>query len=216
MRRSNSPNFPHPILFLLERRKGFCKTDSAFLTLFRDADTFLRAYCVHSRQLAPQLSRQLPHQRWCSGGGGHCGKGQLSHCQRQMAAADRSVAAPHREKRHAGGARAGLRGCDGKATPRCPHRPLPERTRSDTPKLHPRAFPHRAPEHHLVSPYLLSPRTDTPASATSAGREGTGRGPTLPLPPPLSGTPGPGLWHARVAGRARQQRAGLRVRRDRA
>lgn len=105
----SSPLTPRPHTVHTEKTPSSLAELTAIPTPFKDSDTSADAYCVHSLQPAVQLSRQHPHNHWRSGGGGGtAGRGQLCGCQRQIAAADRSVAAPHLEKRHAGGARAGL------------------------------------------------------------------------------------------------------------
>lgn len=187
-------------------------TDFAGLTatrpLRRDSDAVIGTYCVPLPELSsfsdsPPLKPRVGAVQM---GGGLREGGNSLRCQRQMAATDRRVAAPHLDKRHAAGVGAGLlAGNWGATTARSPprlHRPAPKRARRDPPKLHPRTCSRRAPRRHLVSAYLLSAHRH-PACATSAGREGAGV-PHLPRPRGPQGR----AWHARVAVAGRAGEAG--------
>lgn len=162
---------------------------------------------MHLLQPAVQLSRQPPHNHWCSGDGGHCRKGAilwLSETDGRCRQKCRSPSPRETSHRSLGWAPGWEFGTTTQSNPRCPHRPVPKRAHMNTLKLHPKAFSQDS-QHHLLSPYLLSQRTDTPPSATSAGQEGAG-GPTpLLLPWDSQGR----AWHARVAGKVRgaQRRA---------
>lgn len=125
-------------------------------------------------------------------GGGLREGGNSLRCQRQMAATDRRVAAPHLDKRHAAGVGAGLlAGNWGATTARSP--PPSPQTCSQARTQRP---PKVAPQNMFTEGSPASPRFCIPplCASTPSVRHfcgaGRGRGPT---PPPPPGTPGPRL-----------------------
>lgn len=135
----------------------------------------------------------------------------------QMAAADRSVAAPHLDQRHAGGAR-----------PALPAGTLGRRRQSPSiaptgllPSAHAETPPKVAPQSVFTEGSPASPRFSIPPLCAPGPCErhfcGAGRGRGSHSPPaPRAPHPGPQgrAWHARVAGGRGRHGAGLRVRRD--
>lgn len=162
--------------------------------------------CVYIN--SQQLFRQPPHNHWRSGGGparrGHAASRTDGRCRQECRSPSPTPAPRGRGPACAPGWDSGATTA---VTLHSPHRPAPERTRRGPPKV--------APQSVFTEGSPASPRFSIPPLCAPAPCErhfcGAGRGrgshtppaPRTPLPPQ---GPQDRVWHARMAGGARQAR----------
>lgn len=147
--------------------------------------------CIYFNRLSSLPDSPL-HNHWCSGGGGHCGKGAIHSLSETDGCCRQRCRSPSprdaRRRRGSGWAPGGEFGSTTAKSPPLPSQTCSRTRTQGTPKLHPRAF-HTGLPSIISFLHISSLSAPTPLRRPLLRRE-KGRGShTSPVP----GTPGPGL-----------------------